>query len=60
MEWASLAFEIGLALARAIFMAIEKGDASILDRPVRELLGAPLATTLAKRAADARAGARFP
>ncbi|UJR81503.1 hypothetical protein [Sandaracinus amylolyticus] len=59
MNWVSLGFEIALTLARAIVSAIQAGDASILDKPVRELLGPELATTLAKKVADAKAHAKF-
>lgn len=59
MEWLPLALEVATTLARAVIAAIQAGDASILDKPVRELLGQALATTLAKRAADARAAAKF-
>lgn len=59
MSWAALAMEIGIALARKVFEAMQAGDASILDKPVRELLGAELATTLAKKIADAKAEAKF-
>lgn len=59
MEWARFAFEVGMTLSRAIFDAVTKGDSSILDKPVRELLGGELATTLAKKAADAKAREKF-
>jgi hypothetical protein len=59
METLGLAIRLTTIVMTAIGAAIDGGDSSILDKPVRELIGGELATTLAKKAADARAALKF-
>lgn len=55
LSFGKLAFQVGAVIVGAIV----KGDESILDKPVREVIGSELATTVAKKAADARAALKF-
>jgi hypothetical protein len=59
MEIATLVLAIVAALAQAFSTAMSKGDWSVFDKPVRELLPRPLKTTLAKSRAKAEAEAKF-
>lgn len=59
MEWVRLGLEIGTKLVTIIVDALSRGDDSVLDAKVSDLLGPELRTTIAKRAADQRAAEKF-
>ena len=59
MEWVRLGFEIAGALGTVIVTALARGDDTVLDMRVRDLLGDELKSVIAKRAADARAAEKF-
>lgn len=55
----ALIIEAGGELAKLLLEAFVSGNADMLSKPVRDILPVTLATTLAKRAADAAAEAKF-
>lgn len=59
MEWAALIIQVVASLATEIAKAFQTGDASILDKPIRELLPDPLKTTLAKKLAEEAAAQKL-
>lgn len=59
MEWVALIIQVVAAIAGEIAKAIAAGDASVLDKPVRDLLPDPLKTTLAKKLAEEQAAQKF-
>ena len=59
MEWLELAFKIAAKLGEVIIGAISRGDTAVLDQKIGDVLGHELRTTLARRAADAEAVAKF-
>lgn len=58
-ELVLLIVEAGTELVKALIAAFAKGDTSVLQKPVHEILPTPLLTTLAKKAADEAAKAKF-
>jgi hypothetical protein len=59
MEWARLIVEVVTKLGMVIVEAVSRGDDSVLDAKVGDLLGPELRTTIAKQAADERARRKF-
>ncbi len=59
MEWVRLGFEVASALGTVIVTALARGDDTVLDMRVRDLLGDELKSVIAKRVADARAAEKF-
>lgn len=59
LGWVQLAWQVGSKLAEVIIGAVARGDTSWMDQKVSDLLGGELRTTLARRAAEAEAAARF-
>lgn len=52
-------FQVVGAIGAEIFKAVTKGDWSVFDKPVRELVPDELATTLAKKRAEIEAAMKF-
>lgn len=59
MEWASLALQLAMRLGMVIIEAVSRGDDTVLDARVGDLLGAEMRTTIAREIAEARARAKF-
>ncbi len=59
MEWVRLGFEVASALGTVVITALARGDDTVLDMRVRDLLGDELKSVIAKRVADARAAEKF-
>lgn len=58
-EWAVLIIKVVAALGTEIAKALGKGDWSVLDRPVKDILPDDLKITLARKRAEAEAAAKF-
>lgn len=59
MELATLILKMVLALGQAVAEAFDRGDWSILDRPVKDLLPLELKVSLARKRAELEAKAKF-
>jgi hypothetical protein len=59
LGWVQLAWQVGSKLAEVIIGAVSRGDTSWMDAKIGDLLGGDLRTTLARKAAEAEARAKF-
>lgn len=59
MEWLRIGMELLGKLVPVVVDALQRGDDSVLDQKVSELLGHELRTTIVRRAAEQRAQERF-
>lgn len=59
LGWVDLSWRVGSAVAGAVMSGISRGDLSVLDSRISDLLAGELRTTLALRAADAAAAAKL-
>lgn len=57
--WIELGLKIAMKLGEVIVSALSRGDASVLDRKVSDLLGPELQTTIMRRIAEAEAAKKF-
>jgi len=57
---AQIVLSVVQAIGGLLIEAFSKGDASILDKPLKDILPAELRAETAKRLADAAAAAKFP
>lgn len=59
IAWAKLIVEVVTVLGKEIAKALNAGDWSVLDKPVKDVLPSKLKTTLARKRAKAEADAKF-
>ncbi len=59
IQWIELGWKIGSKLGEVILTAIARGDTSVLDQKVSDLLGPELRTTIARMLAEREAAKKF-